>query len=160
MRWDDFGRALKTILLELQLRAVLVMLSRERPSLLVQISGVEAGGNIVVQLGYRDDGDDFSQRHVADLERRGFAEQFEHGRLWQRVLPWPTPSAAVAEVVQASLVRLRDIGGMGSPDGLQYRAWREPEGAGTSGLQEGLERGEDCVEFPSLGTPMQLTETW
>ena len=163
--WDDFRAALERVLLNYEERVMLVISDQERESLLVQFFGLDEGRGqdcVVAQLGFRDTGDVFSSELVSQLEQLGFEEQYEYGErwLWQRDLPWPTPSKAIAETVQACLLRLRDIGGMSGPERLQYRAWCYPEPPGPSGSFEGLDPGEDSVAFPSLGIAQQPRETW
>ena len=154
MMWDDFGVALRSVVMDFPPRTFLVISEQEHPELFVQFAGLDERSNsdkIIAELASRKNGDIFTPEQVSLLERWGFEELPEkYVRLWHRYLPWPTPSTVVADTVNACILRLRDIGGIPDPSRLQYRAWRDGEFPTPDAWWE-LDPGERSVSFPSLG---------
>ena len=153
--WDDFRAALRLFLMNFSPRVFLVVSDQEHRDLFVQFAGLDERYDpeqITAQLASRRNGEHISLEQVALLEQWGFNESPEkYGSLWQRDLPWPTLSAAIAETVNACILTLRDIGGVPDPGRLQYRAWRDPEPVDPLRSLSELDPGERSVSFPSLG---------
>lgn len=152
--WDDFEGSLVRTVLEMPERTQLVIAPLRRRSLFVQFSGIEEVGRpdtVIAQLSPRESADHFTDHYLAELERLGFTEtEYRYGGLWQRELPWPMLSQVARDTASACLLRLRDVGGLASPDQLCYRAWRDPQRF-ESASYEDEDPGEDDVAFDDLG---------
>lgn len=88
----------------------------------------------------------FTPQQRDDLEQLGFTPS-DDGVTWQRRLPWPAMSRIIWDTVRASTLRLRDIGGIESPDDLTYQAWRYP--SRTPDLEH--DPGDMDLHIPELG---------
>ena len=92
----------------------------------------------------------FTPQQRDDLEQLGFTPS-DDGVTWQRRLPWPAMSHVIWDTVRASTLRLRDIGGIESPDQLTYKAWRYP--SRTPDLEH--DPGDMDLHIPELGIPRE-----
>ena len=92
----------------------------------------------------------FTPQQRDDLEQLGFTPS-DDGVTWQRRLPWPAMSRIIWDTVRASTLRLRDIGGIESPDQLTYKAWRYP--SRTPDLEH--DPGDMDLHIPELGIPRE-----
>ena len=92
----------------------------------------------------------FTPQQRDDLEQLGFTPS-EHGVTWQRRLPWPAMSHVIWDTVRASTLRLRDIGGIESPDQLTYKAWRYP----SNSTKNANDIGDKKLHIPELGIPRE-----
>ena len=93
----------------------------------------------------------FTDQQRDDLESLGFAPAKDGSTTWRQNLPWPTPSRTIMNTVRASTLRLRDIGGITSPDDLTYQAWRYP--SRTPELEH--DPGDMNLHIPELGIPRE-----
>ena len=93
----------------------------------------------------------FTPQQRDELKQLGFTP-FEEEIPWQQELPWPTPSHIIWNTVRASTLRLRDIGGIESPDLLVYKAWRYPNNGDTEADRD---IGDKNLHIPELGIPRE-----
>ena len=136
MIWQEFEVHLFSTIINFTARTILIIgASNEQGKTGVpfaQFAGINAlyGGNadIVAEIcgeNVPKDMATFTAQQRNDLERLGFTPS-DDGVTWQRRLPWPAMSHVIWDTVRASTLRLRDIGGIESPDQLTYKAWRYP----------------------------------
>ncbi|WP_412728116.1 TY-Chap domain-containing protein [Arachnia propionica] len=92
----------------------------------------------------------FTPQQRDDLEQLGFTPS-DDGVTWQRRLPWPAMSRVIWDTVQASTLRLRDIGGIESPDQLTYKAWRYP----SDSTKNANDIGDKKLHIPELRIPRE-----
>ena len=160
MIWQEFEVHLFSTIINFTARTILIIgASNEQGKTGVpfaQFAGINAlyGGNadIVAEIcgeNVPKDMATFTAQQRNDLERLGFTPAEDGSTTWRQNLPWPTPSRIIMNTVRASTLRLRDIGGITSPDQLTYKAWRYP------GRTPELEHDSGDMNFhiPELGIP-------
>ena len=159
MTWSDFETRLFEMITDLPSRTVLIIGARDDQGKtglpFVQFAGLDAlyGGNadIVAEIcgeNVPKDMATFTPQQRDDLQQLGFTPS-DDGMTWQRRLPWPAMSHVIWDTVRASTLRLRDIGGIESPDQLTYKAWRYPDR--TPELEH--DSGDMNLHIPELGIP-------
>ena len=162
MTWSDFETRLFEMITDLPSRTVLIIGARDDQGKtglpFVQFAGLDAlyGGNadIVAEIcgeNVPKNMATFTAQQRNDLERLGFAPAEDGSTTWRQNLPWPTPSRIIMNTVRASTLRLRDIGGITSPDQLTYKAWRYPDR--TPELEH--DSGDMNLHIPELGIPRE-----
>ena len=158
MTWSDFETRLFEMITDLPSRTVLIIGARDDQGKtglpFVQFAGLDAlyGGNadIVAEIcgeNIPKDMATFTAQQRNDLERLGFAPAEDGSTTWRQNLPWPTPSRIIMNTVRASTLRLRDIGGITSPDQLTYKAWRYP----SNSTKNENDIGDKKLRIPELG---------
>jgi len=80
----------------------------------------------------------------------------QFGFTWKQELSWPTPSHIIRNVVRACVTRLRDIGGVDSPERLVYKAWSYPDYRDEIPEEE-RSVGTDELDLPTLGLQREHT---
>ena len=161
MTWSDFETRLFEMITDLPSRTVLIIGARDDQGKtglpFVQFAGLEAlyGGNadIIAEIcgeNVPKDMATFTAQQRDDLQQLGFTPS-DDGVTWQRRLPWPAMSHVIWDTVRASTLRLRDIGGIESPDQLTYKAWRYPDR--TPELE--YDSGDMNLHIPELGIPRE-----
>ena len=162
MIWQEFEVHLFSTIINFTARTILIIgASNEQGKTGVpfaQFAGINAlyGGNadIVAEIcgeNVPKDMATFTAQQRNDLERLGFAPAEDGSTTWRQNLPWPTPSRVIMNTVRASTLRLRDIGGITSPDNLTYQAWRYP--GRTPELE--YDSGDMNLHIPELGIPRE-----
>ena len=162
MIWSDFETRLFVTITDLASRTVLIIGAQDDRGKtgfpFIQFAGLNAlyGGNddIIAELCGENVPEDmaiFTAQQHDDLERLGFAPAEDGSTTWRQNLPWPTPSRIIMNTVQASTLRLRDIGGIPSPDDLTYQALRYP--SRTPDLEH--DPGDMNLHIPELGIPRE-----
>lgn len=162
MIWQEFEVHLFSTIINFTARTILIIgASNEQGKTGVpfaQFAGINAlyGGNadIVAEICGENVPKDiatFTAQQRNDLERLGFAPAEDGSTTWRQNLPWPTPSRIIMNTVRASTLRLRDIGGITSPDQLTYKAWRYP--GRTPELE--YDSGDMNLHIPELGIPRE-----
>lgn len=162
MIWQEFEVHLFSTIINFTARTILIIgASNEQGKTGVpftQFAGINAlyGGNadIVAEIcgeNVPKDMATFTAQQRNDLERLGFAPAEDGSTTWRQNLPWPTPSRIIMNTVRASTLRLRDIGGITSPDQLTYKAWRYP--GRTPELE--YDSGDMNLHIPELGIPRE-----
>ena len=157
MIWSDFETRLFETITDLPSRTVLIIGARDDQGKtglpFVQFAGLEAlyGGNadIVAEIcgeNIPKDMATFTPQQRDDLQQLGFTPS-DDGVTWQRRLPWPAMSHVIWDTVRASTLRLRDIGGIESPDQLTYKAWRYP----SNSTKNENDIGDKKLRIPELG---------
>ena len=157
MTWSDFETRLFEMITDLPSRTVLIIGARDDQGKtglpFVQFAGLEAlyGGNadIVAEIcgeNIPKDMATFTPQQRDDLQQLGFTPS-DDGVTWQRRLPWPAMSHVIWDTVRASTLRLRDIGGIESPDQLTYKAWRYP----SNSTKNENDIGDKKLRIPELG---------
>ena len=157
MIWQEFEVHLFSTIINFTARTILIIgASNEQGKTGVpfaQFAGINAlyGGNadIVAEIcgeNIPKDMATFTAQQRNDLERLGFTPA-EDGVTWQRRLPWPAMSHVIWDTVRASTLRLRDIGGIESPDQLTYKAWRYP----SNSTKNENDIGDKKLRIPELG---------
>lgn len=158
MTWSDFETRLFEMITDLPSRTVLIIGARDDQGKtglpFVQFAGLDAlyGGNadIVAEIcgeNVPKDMATFTAQQRNDLERLGFTPAEDGSTTWRQNLPWPTPSRIIMNTVRASTLRLRDIGGIESPDQLTYKAWRYP----SNSTKNENDIGDKKLRIPELG---------
>ena len=162
MIWQEFEVHLFSTIINFTARTILIIgASNEQGKTGVpfaQFAGINAlyGGNadIVAEIcgeNIPKDMATFTAQQRNDLERLGFTPAEDGSTTWRQNLPWPTPSRIIMNTVRASTLRLRDIGGIESPDQLTYKAWRYPDR--TPELEH--DSGDMNLHIPELGIPRE-----
>ena len=162
MIWSDFETRLFEMITDLAARTILIIGARDDQGKtgvpFVQFAGLNAlyGGNadIIAEICGENVPKDmaiFTDQQRDDLENLGFAPAKDGSTTWRQNLPWPTPSRIIMNTVRASTLRLRDIGGIESPDQLTYKAWRYPDR--TPELEH--DSGDMNLHIPELGIPRE-----
>lgn len=140
MTWEEFEAALALAVSKLPARGYLIINDSAEQDLFVQFTGLRPYRNergFLAQLAPRRERDTFTSEAIARLESLGFFEQpSRYGSLWQRLLVWPAPGHPAEEAARACVLRLRGIGGVASPSGLEYTAWQDPWWNEKTGLEE------------------------
>ena len=161
MIWQEFEVHLFSTIINFTARTILIIgASNEQGKTGVpfaQFAGINAlyGGNadIVAEIcgeNIPKDMATFTPQQRDDLQQLGFTPS-DDGVTWQRRLPWPAMSHVIWDTVRASTLRLRDIGGIESPDQLTYKAWRYPDR--TPELEH--DSGDMNLHIPELGIPRE-----
>ena len=129
MDWDEFEKRLFDQLVTLPERVICVIGPGEDQKPFIQFAGVHAFHNKSMEIiaGFQDDiffDRKFTPEEEAlfvacDFERRG-----DDPTYWEQDIPWPPSGQALAKVLKAFMVRLRDIAAIPSPDELTYKAWK------------------------------------
>ena len=162
MIWQEFEVHLFSTIINFTARTILIIGAQDDQGKtgvpFAQFAGINAlyGGNadIVVEIcgeNIPKDMATFTAQQRNDLERLGFAPAEDGSTTWRQNLPWPTPSRIIMNTVRASTLRLRDIGGITSPDQLTYKAWRYP--GRTPELE--YDSGDMNLHIPELGIPRE-----
>ena len=157
MIWQEFEVHLFSTIINFTARTILIIgASNEQGKTGVpfaQFAGINAlyGGNadIVAEIcgeNVPKDMATFTAQQRNDLKRLGFTPS-DDGVTWQRRLPWPAMSHVIWDTVRASTLRLRDIGGIESPDQLTYKAWRYP----SNSTKNENDIGDKKLRIPELG---------
>lgn len=157
MTWNEFRDRLRTTLLGLTDRCVLV------------VSAPGAGGYVQFAADADDltaeaAGPEFtagSAAHAADdpaMLAAGWAAPTRSAPNWSAPLALPALTAEYEALAQRCVVALRDVYGVAAPGVLSYRAWREPESQppGVTWSPERfdeLDPGENPMPLPGLGIP-------
>ena len=127
----------------------------------VQFGGIYAFGHnttMTAELSLLNAGNQrvvFTDAQQAEFRELGFAPD-EDGFTWKQELPWPTPSHIIRNVVRACVIRLRDIGGVDSPERLVYKAWSYPDYRDEIPEEE-RSVGTDELDLPTLGLQREHT---
>ena len=161
MIWQEFEVNLFSTITNFAARTILIIGAPNEKGKtgvpFVQFAGVNAlyGGNadLVAEIcgeNVPEDMTTFTPQQRDDLDQLGFTPS-EDGMTWQRRLPWPAMSHAIWDTVRASTMRLRDIGGMESPDLLTYKAWRYP----SNSPEKENDIGDKKLHIPELGIPRE-----
>ena len=156
MIWQEFEVHLFSTIINFTARTILIIgASNEQGKTGVpfaQFAGINAlyGGNtdLVAAIcgeNVPEDMATFTPQQRDDLQQLGFTPS-DDGMTWQRRLPWPAMSHVIWDTVRASTLRLRDIGGIESPDQLTYKAWRYP-----SNSTKNENDGDKKLRIPELG---------
>ena len=157
MIWQEFEVHLFSTIIHFTARTILIIgASNEQGKTGVpfaQFAGINAlyGGNadIVAEIcgeNIPKDMATFTPQQRDDLQQLGFTPS-DDGVTWQRRLPWPAMSHVIWDTVRASTLRLRDIGGIESPDQLTYKAWRYP----SNSTKNENDIGDKKLRIPELG---------
>ena len=158
MIWQEFEVHLFSTIINFTARTILIIgASNEQGKTGVpfaQFAGINAlyGGNadIIAEIcgeNIPKDMATFTAQQRNDLERLGFTPAEDGSTTWRQNLPWPTPSRIIMNTVRASTLRLRDIGGIESPDQLTYKAWRYP----SNSTKNENDIGDKKLRIPELG---------
>ena len=161
MIWQEFEVHLFSTIINFTARTILIIGAQDDQGKtgvpFAQFAGINAlyGGNadIVVEIcgeNIPKDMATFTPQQRDDLQQLGFTPS-DDGMTWQRRLPWPAMSHVIWDTVRASTLRLRDIGGIESPDQLTYKAWRYP--SRTPDLEH--DPGDMDLHIPELGIPRE-----
>ena len=161
MIWQEFEVHLFSTIINFTARTILIIGARDDQGKtgvpFAQFAGINAlyGGNadIVAEIcgeNIPKDMATFTPQQRDDLQQLGFTPS-DDGVTWQRRLPWPAMSHVIWDTVRASTLRLRDIGGIESPDQLTYKAWRYPDR--TPELEH--DSGDMNLHIPELGIPRE-----
>ena len=157
MIWQEFEVHLFSTIINFTARTILIIGARDDQGKtgvpFVQFAGINAlyGGNadIVAEIcgeNIPKDMATFTPQQRDDLQQLGFTPS-DDGVTWQRRLPWPAMSHVIWDTVRASTLRLRDIGGIESPDQLTYKAWRYP----SNSTKNENDIGDKKLRIPELG---------
>ena len=157
MIWQEFEVHLFSTIINFTARTILIIgASNEQGKTGVpfaQFAGINAlyGGNtdLVAAIcgeNVPEDMANFTPQQRDDLQQLGFTPS-DDGMTWQRRLPWPAMSHVIWDTVRASTLRLRDIGGIESPDQLTYKAWRYP----SNSTKNENDIGDKKLRIPELG---------
>ena len=161
MIWQEFEVNLFSTITNFTARTILIIGASDGQGKtgvpFAQFAGINAlyGGNtelVAAICGENVPGDmaTFTPQQRDDLQQLGFTPS-DDGVIWQRRLPWPAMSHVIWDTVRASTLRLRDIGGIESPDQLTYKAWRYP--SRTPDLEH--DPGDMDLHIPELGIPRE-----
>ena len=157
MIWQEFEVNLFSTIINFTARTILIIGAQDDQGKtgvpFAQFAGINAlyGGNadIVAEIcgeNIPKDMATFTPQQRDDLEQLGFTPS-DDGVTWQRRLPWPAMSHVIWDTVRASTLRLRDIGGIESPDQLTYKAWRYP----SNSTKNENDIGDKKLRIPELG---------
>ena len=157
MIWQEFEVHLFSTIINFTARTILIIGARDDQGKtgvpFAQFAGINAlyGGNadIVAEIcgeNIPKDMATFTPQQRDDLQQLGFTPS-DDGMTWQRRLPWPAMSHVIWDTVRASTLRLRDIGGIESPDQLTYKAWRYP----SNSTKNENDIGDKKLRIPELG---------
>ena len=157
MIWQEFEVHLFSTIINFTARTILIIGARDDQGKtgvpFAQFAGINAlyGGNadIVAEIcgeNIPKDMATFTPQQRDDLQQLGFTPS-DDGVTWQRRLPWPAMSHVIWDTVRASTLRLRDIGGIESPDQLTYKAWRYP----SNSTKNENDIGDKKLRIPELG---------
>ena len=157
MIWQEFEVHLFSTIINFTARTILIIGAQDDQGKtgvpFAQFAGINAlyGGNadIVVEIcgeNIPKDMATFTPQQRDDLQQLGFTPS-DDGMTWQRRLPWPAMSHVIWDTVRASTLRLRDIGGIESPDQLTYKAWRYP----SNSTKNENDIGDKKLRIPELG---------
>ena len=159
MSWDDFEKRLFSTVMAFPSHTILIVgvpdQAGKAGTPFVQFGGIYAFGHnttMTAELSLLNVGNQrvaFTDAQQAEFRELGFAPD-EDGFTWKQELPWPTPSHIIRNVVRACVIRLRDIGGVDSPERLVYKAWRYPDYRDEIPEEE-RSVGTDALDLPSLG---------
>ena len=161
MIWQEFEVHLFSAIINFTARTILIIGARDDQGKtgvpFAQFAGINAlyGGNadIVAEIcgeNIPKDMATFTPQQRDDLQQLGFTPS-DDGVTWQRRLPWPAMSHVIWDTVRASTLRLRDIGGIESPDQLTYKAWRYP----SNSTKNANDIGDKKLHIPELGIPRE-----
>ena len=167
MQWDEFERNLFLKIMSFPFRTILIISSAERGVPFIQFGGIDAfntgrfaGGDTDMVAEFsgengRKDTVTFTEQQREEFRSLGFEPFGEEALTWGRNFTWPTPTKTIKEIVRACVIRLRDIGGIQSPDQLCYKAWRYSEKPREfdDRFCEELDPGDDDLQLPELGIP-------
>ena len=163
MQWSEFEENLFTTLVYFPARSILIITPPDPPGgrtlgPFVQFGGVYAFGdniNFTAELSTKNrDGDaTFSPEHTTLFHNLGF-DLLDEGN-WQLVVDWPTPSHILHNITQACITRLRDAGGIETPDQLTYTGWTYPDHRDEI-HEEDRDPGTDNLHLRTLGLPHPL----
>ncbi|MBB1586297.1 MAG: hypothetical protein HG423_005785 [Propionibacterium sp.] len=148
-------------------RTILIISSAERGVPFIQFGGIDAFNtgrfagddtDMVAEFSGengRKDTVTFTEQQREEFRSLGFEPIGEEALTWGRNFTWPTPTTTIKEIVRACVIRLRDIGGIQSPDQLCYKAWRYSEKPREfdDRFCEELDPGDDDLQLPELGIP-------
>lgn len=156
MDWEEFEKRLFDQLVTLPERAICIIGPGEGQEPFIQFAGVNAfaKGNMEISSGFQDD--IWFERKFTPEEEALFVEcDFERlgkppSTYWDQKTPWPPTGQALAKILRAFMVRLRDIAAIASPDELTYRAWKHA-GYGIGQYSEHYYDGESNVTLYKLG---------
>ena len=157
MIWQEFEVHLFSTIINFTARTILIIGARDDQGKtgvpFAQFAGINAlyGGNtdLVAAIcgeNVPEDMATFTPQQRDDLQQLGFTPS-DDGMTWQRRLPWPAMSHVIWDTVRASTLRLRDIGGIESPDQLTYKAWRYP----SNSTKNENDIGDKKLRIPELG---------
>ena len=157
MIWQEFEVHLFSTIINFTARTILIIGAQDDQGKtgvpFAQFAGINAlyGGNadIVAEIcgeNIPKDMATFTPQQRDDLQQLGFTPS-DDGMTWQRRLPWPAMSHVIWDTVRASTLRLRDIGGIESPDQLTYKAWRYP----SNSTKNENDIGDKKLRIPELG---------
>ena len=157
MIWQEFEVNLFSTITNFTARTILIIGASDGQGKtgvpFAQFAGINAlyGGNadIVAEIcgeNIPKDMATFTPQQRDDLQQLGFTPS-DDGVIWQRRLPWPAMSHVIWDTVRASTLRLRDIGGIESPDQLTYKAWRYP----SNSTKNENDIGDKKLRIPELG---------
>ena len=157
MIWQEFEVNLFSTITNFTARTILIIGASDGQGKtgvpFAQFAGINAlyGGNadIVVEIcgeNIPKDMATFTPQQRDDLQQLGFTPS-DDGMTWQRRIPWPAMSHVIWDTVRASTLRLRDIGGIESPDQLTYKAWRYP----SNSTKNENDIGDKKLRIPELG---------
>ncbi|KZM35196.1 DUF6301 family protein [Oerskovia enterophila] len=149
--WTELGERLAATFRSVSDRVFLIVASRSTPVRYVQLAG--GPGRIDAEAPATDvvaDADE-SVLSAAGWTAPGIAQPN-----WTASTALPALTAEYRALALRCVNALRDAYGIGSPDDLGYRAWREPEQmpAGRTWSAERLQRmdrGVRALELPTLG---------
>ena len=161
MIWQEFEVHLFSTIINFTARTILIIGAQDDQGKtgvpFAQFAGINAlyGGNadIVVEIcgeNIPKDMATFTPQQRDDLQQLGFTPS-DDGMTWQRRIPWPAMSHVIWDTVRASTLRLRDIGGIESPDQLTYKAWRYP----SNSTKNANDIGDKKLHIPELGIPRE-----
>ena len=159
MSWDDFEKRLFSTVMAFPSHTILIVGMPDQAGKagtpFVQFGGIYAFGHnttMTAELSLLNAGNQrvaFTDAQQAEFRELGFAPD-EDGFTWKQELPWPTPSHIIRNVVRACVIRLRDIGGVDSPERLVYKAWSYPDYRDEIPEEE-RSVGTDELDLPTLG---------
>lgn len=136
--WAAFGGRLTEALREVGDRVFLVVYSRANPKAFVQFAGGEHELHAEAAGGF------------GDLAAAGWVAPSGDPPNWSCSMPLPALTAEYAALASRCVVALRDVYGLSGPDGLVYKAWREPE---RSSGGSSADPGENPLALSWLGLP-------
>ncbi|MDO5066151.1 MAG: hypothetical protein Q4D96_02575 [Propionibacteriaceae bacterium] len=154
MDWAEFEKRLLDQLVTLRERVVFVIGPGESQQPYIQFAGLHAfGDNMHIVCGFQDDtlfDRKFTPQEEALFAECGFERLGEGPTYWQQDLAWPPTGQALAKVLKACMVRLRDVAAIASPDELMYKAWQHA-GYGIGQYSEKWYPGGSNLSLSQLG---------
>ena len=149
MSWDDFEKRLFSTVMAFPSHTILIVgvpdQAGKAGTPFVQFGGIYAFGHnttMTAELSLLNAGNQpvvFTDAQQAGFRELGFA-----------------PSHIIRNVVRACVTRLRDIGGVDSPERLVYKAWSYPDYRDEIPEEE-RSVGTDELDLPSLGLQREHT---